>query len=852
MEEERAAAEPPFSNPTAECDENSLGDRLAILQELYQRKHAELVAQLQQSQTMATQDYLQSLQLLQNIQPNILNPLVTTAGNILPTNNVSAAAALHHHPYLGNLRQTSSEQSTDEPFEGMQVQPGGLKSDSGPISSARNRRTFSGSGQTISQTTRDRLKTMIACKKQKQRLHSTGSTGSASNVSSGGNPATWIPPSAGTNSEINLMHHKSSTVSNHFEPYPHPSPLRKVNSEPNLKMRIRARLLNKGSSPVTATQHPTVSGQSLNHNNLQRCDSEASQPAVSMEMLMKSATAGMMGQLQQTPSASQLPFPANIMIPSPSLPNLLMQASFASFLSMPSLLKTNPLFQPGSMLDPLIDSSSMIGGSNALLNSTSATSTTTSNNKPSVKFDTRSFNNGPLPIGGYPSLLKQQLRDLVLRRKSLVREEPESEEVGGDAHRQISFGQGSQNNQLKTGLAYDAAMSKHQCLCGENHNHVEHGGRVQSIWSRLIEAGLVNMCERVAVRKAPLELLRLAHSPTYVTFFAVSPTACLKLDPSELPLKSFVQLPCGGIGVDSDTYFNDASTQLAIRVAVGLLVELSSSVVEGKLRNGFACIRPPGHHAEREQAMGFCFFNNVSITVRHLQQRFSGMCNRIAIVDWDVHHGNGTQLCFESDPNVLYVSVHRHDNGNFFPGTGAVTEVGTGEGKGFTVNIPFSGDIMGDAEYLAAWRVLVVPLLDSFKPDFIIVSAGFDAARGHPAALGGYEVSPQLFGFLTRSLLSYAGGKVVLALEGGYDLPSICESAEECVKALCAEGGEIGRLSPEELEKVPNQSAQETIQKVIAVHKKHWPSLTGVQGINTSELHWQTISKRFSTLTVHS
>uniref|UniRef100_A0A915CT80 histone deacetylase n=1 Tax=Ditylenchus dipsaci TaxID=166011 RepID=A0A915CT80_9BILA len=308
-------------------------------------------------------------------------------------------------------------------------------------------------------------------------------------------------------------------------------------------------------------------------------------------------------------------------------------------------------------------------------------------------------------------------------------------------------------------------------------------------------------------------------------------------------------LPCGGIGVDSDTYFNDASTQLAIRVAIGLLVELSCQVVEGKLRNGFACIRPPGHHAEKEQAMGFCFFNNVSITVRHLQQRFADTCTRIAIVDWDVHHGNGTQLCFESDPNVLFISLHRHDNGNFFPGTGAVTEVGSSEGKGLTVNIPFSGDIM---EYLAAWRVLVLPLLDTFKADFIIVSCGFDAARGHPAALGGYELSPQLFGYLTRSLMSYANGKVVLALEGGYDLASICESAEECVKALSCDGGDISRLSADILDKVPNQAAQETIQKVIAVHKKHWPCLTGVQGINTSELHWQTISQRFSSLTVHS
>ena len=363
-----------------------------------------------------------------------------------------------------------------------------------------------------------------------------------------------------------------------------------------------------------------------------------------------------------------------------------------------------------------------------------------SSSRPTVKFDSRTLSS-PLPIGGYPSLLKQQLRDLVLRRKSLVREEPEDEQLFESLTQRLQALSESaglcQPDSLKTGLAYDAAMSKHQCLCGENKNHVEHGGRVHSIWARLQECGLVDQCERICMKKASLEMLKLVHSPTYVTFFAVSPTACLKLDPSELPLKSFVQLPCGGIGVDSDTYFNDANTQLAIRVAVGSIIELSTQVIEGKIRNGFACIRPPGHHAEREQAMGFCYFNNVSIATRNLQQRYSSQCERIAIIDWDVHHGNGTQLCFESDPSVLYISLHRHDNGNFFPGTGAVTETGKDAGKGFTVNIPFSGDIMGDPEYLAAWRVVVLPLLDSFKPDFIFVSAGFDATKGHSAALGG-------------------------------------------------------------------------------------------------------------------
>lgn len=156
-------------------------------------------------------------------------------------------------------------------------------------------------------------------------------------------------------------------------------------------------------------------------------------------------------------------------------------------------------------------------------------------------------------------------------------------------------------------------------------------------------------------------------------------------------------------------------------------------VAENKLRNGFACIRPPDHHAERKQAI-----NNVSITVRHLQQYYTDLCKRIVVIDLDVHHKKKTQLCFDADSNVLYISLHWHDNENFYPGSGAVTEVGTREGKGFTVNIPFSGDIIGDAEYLAAWRVIVLPLLNAFKANFTIVSCGFSAPHDHPTGLVGY------------------------------------------------------------------------------------------------------------------
>ncbi|CAL7941578.1 unnamed protein product [Xylocopa violacea] len=291
---------------------------------------------------------------------------------------------------------------------------------------------------------------------------------------------------------------------------------------------------------------------------------------------------------------------------------------------------------------------------------------------------------------------------------------------------------------------------------------------------------------------------------------------------SQLPIKSFVRLPCGGVGVDSDTTWNELNTAPAARMAVGCVVDLAFKTAMGDIKNGFAVVRPPGHHAETNQAMGFCFFNSVAIAARLLQQKLD--IRKILILDWDVHHGNGTQQMFYDDPRVLYLSIHRHDEGNFFPGTGGPTECGAGEGLGYNVNVAWSGGLnppMGDAEYLAAFRTIVMPIANAFDPSIVLVSAGFDAAVGHPAPLGGYKVSPACFGKMTQQLLGLANGKVVLALEGGYDLAAICDSAQECVRALL--GDEPTQLREEELTRIPCQNAVDTLQKTIAVQMSHWP-----------------------------
>ncbi|XP_036943918.1 histone deacetylase 5 isoform X3 [Acanthopagrus latus] len=378
-----------------------------------------------------------------------------------------------------------------------------------------------------------------------------------------------------------------------------------------------------------------------------------------------------------------------------------------------------------------------------------------------------------------------------------------------------------------TGLVYDSLMLKHQCVCGNAHIHPEHAGRVQSIWSRLQETGLLGRCERIRGRKASLDEIQSVHSEFHTLLYGTSPLNRHKLDHKKLlgPIsqKMYAVLPCGGIGVDSDTVWNEMHSSAAVRMAVGSVIELAFRVAAGELKNGFAVVRPPGHHAEESTAMGFCFFNSVAITAKLLQQKLG--VGRILIVDWDIHHGNGTQQAFYSDPNVLYISLHRYDDGNFFPGSGAPEEVGSAAGVGFNVNIAWTGGVeppMGDVEYLTAFRSVVMPIAQQFSPDVVLVSAGFDAVEGHQSPLGGYNVSAKCFGQLTQLLMGLAGGRVVMALEGGHDLTAICDASEACVSALLGDPCDSVFQWPQEK---PCPKAWASLERVIEIQHKHWPCL---------------------------
>ncbi|KXJ09926.1 polyamine deacetylase HDAC10 [Exaiptasia diaphana] len=216
--------------------------------------------------------------------------------------------------------------------------------------------------------------------------------------------------------------------------------------------------------------------------------------------------------------------------------------------------------------------------------------------------------------------------------------------------------------------------------------------------------------------------------------------------------------------------------------------------------------------------MGYCYFNNVAIAAKIAQRKW-GM-NRILIVDWDIHHGNGTQSLFESDPSVLYFSIHEYHHGKFYPSSTIANHdvVGTGKGQGFNVNVPWNKFHMGDADYLAVFQHVLLPIAHEFDPDIVLVSAGFDSARGDPKGL--CDVSPEGYCQLTNMLMGLAGGKVVVILEGGYNLTSVEESMCSCTSTLL--GDPCPRLDGNQ---VPCKSAMESIRDVVNSHKPFWKAL---------------------------
>ncbi len=347
---------------------------------------------------------------------------------------------------------------------------------------------------------------------------------------------------------------------------------------------------------------------------------------------------------------------------------------------------------------------------------------------------------------------------------------------------------------LKTGIVKDERYMEHR----PGQWHPESHQRLEVIYRMLESPEMAGKFTEVPVRQVKRDALLLIHSPEYVDMVAsTAGKAYSALDP--------------------DTATSPGSYEAAC-LAAGGLCEAISMVISGELNNAFALVRPPGHHAERNRAMGFCLFNNLAIGARYAQEYHN--LKRILIVDWDLHHGNGTQHSFEEDPNIVYFSTHQYP---YYPGTGAFSEMGRGKGEGFTVNVPLSAG-HGDGEYAGIFEQILRPIALEFAPELILVSAGFDIYENDP--LGGMSVTPNGFAGLTRSVINLAnaccGGKVVITLEGGYNLRGL----EFSVKAVIRELAGLSETDPREMMLTANQEAlTHTLQHVSQVHKHYWKAL---------------------------
>ena len=261
--------------------------------------------------------------------------------------------------------------------------------------------------------------------------------------------------------------------------------------------------------------------------------------------------------------------------------------------------------------------------------------------------------------------------------------------------------------------------------------------------------------------------------------------------------------------LDADTHVSRGSIEAAW-LAAGAAVDATTAVVRGEARAAFALVRPPGHHAEPDRAMGFCLFNNVAIAAAHALAELG--IERVLVVDWDVHHGNGTQSTFFQRDDVLALSLHQFP---FYPGTGSADEIGAGPGRGYTVNVPFPAG-RSNADYARALEDLLLPIAAEFRPELVLVSAGFDAHRADPLAeMGVTEDGFAAMTALVRDVAAeHAGGRLVLLLEGGYDLRALADSARACVDVLLgASPPSFGGTS---------QRGGETIARVAAELQPFW------------------------------
>ncbi|KAI0040244.1 histone deacetylase complex protein [Auriscalpium vulgare] len=358
-----------------------------------------------------------------------------------------------------------------------------------------------------------------------------------------------------------------------------------------------------------------------------------------------------------------------------------------------------------------------------------------------------------------------------------------------------------QHTAFTVGYVYSSEMMLHS----SEEDHPEQPERVERVYHILQENGCLASMKRIPIRPAKRQEVLLVHS--------------LAQWQSVINLRDLTRQDI----VNSAAYYDGLSlyvhpsTPRASLLSCGGVIEASLAVARRELKKTFAIVRPPGHHAEPEKSMGFCFFNNVAVAVKIVQQLTP--IRKVLILDWDVHHGNGTQRAFNDDPSVLYISLHRYEQGLFYPcgPFGSMESCGEGKGIGFSVNIPWPEPGMRDADYIHAFQQIVMPIATEFAPELVIISAGFDAADGDQ--LGECHVTPAGYAHMTHMLAGLAGGRVVVALEGGYNLDALSSSALSVGRTL------LGEAPPEMSNLVASEIAAETVYLVAKEQSRYWKSI---------------------------
>jgi len=346
----------------------------------------------------------------------------------------------------------------------------------------------------------------------------------------------------------------------------------------------------------------------------------------------------------------------------------------------------------------------------------------------------------------------------------------------------------------KTGIVADPIYIEHKT----GKFHPESPERLEVLYKMLEDDDISGKFVSISPRKAAREEIELIHKPSY--FNRVAATAG----------KSHSSL-------DPDTQTSEKSFEAALFAAGGLLLGIDN-MIEGKLDNVLALVRPPGHHAEADRGMGFCLFNNAAIAALYAIKNHS--IKRVLICDWDLHHGNGTQHSFWEDDRVLYFSTHQFP---YYPGTGGLREVGGGKGEGFTVNVPLNiGN--GDAEYYKIFKKVLEPIAEEYKPELVIVSAGFDIYFKDP--LGGMQVTPQGFAALAQVLMSIAeksaGGKLLITLEGGYHLGGLRDGAKSVINELMGKDSTDPDITKKDIDDAFGRISNEIIEAAVSVQKNYW------------------------------